>query len=207
MWLTKVFSKNKVYKFDLSKVEIKPTTEEQLEVILKNSYTNIAAGNNPLAWTFDPNSWSSRKIHFLLPEAVAKIPENHTFFKDLLKNTIRSPAGPYSWNINLPGNLIVLPTDIKERDRVKGRCAAIYSDNHAPYIDFVSKNFKFIRDQYYLSIKDGKSDVGANALRAAAQIEDLQRKLRSNLAADSPDNVKFFLSDSDPILVSRYKIA
>lgn len=90
-----------------------------------------------------------------------------------------------------------------------GIFAAIYSASDEPYqayCQFVAKILRNIKNNHDETLANTENSVQSRAsvaMRSAAQILDFQRSLRAGVVSTSPENVKYFLSDTDELLFGR----
>ncbi|MDD1619938.1 MAG: hypothetical protein LUQ11_00540 [Methylococcaceae bacterium] len=191
-------------------VNLTPSDEEELKKILRSALPNIEAGNNPLAWSYDPDLWLSGKLHYLIPQEVATKNDIAEFLNIIRDTTLNFPGGPFIWDINSLDNLVFLPTSNAEQKEKAGIFAAIYSSCDEPYkayCDFVTRFLRQFRKNYHEAIANAENSTQSRtlvAMRAAAQILDFQRSLRAGLVGPSRESIKYFLSDTDEILIERF---
>ncbi|OAI18090.1 hypothetical protein A1507_10115 [Methylomonas koyamae] len=190
-------------------VNLTPTDVEELKKILRAALPNIKAENNPLAWSWDPDLWVSGKLHYLIPHEVATTKDIAEFLRYIRTASLTFPGGPFIWDLNSLDNLVFLPTSHAERKQKAGIFAAIYSASDEPYqayCQFVAKILRNIKNNHDETLANTENSVQSRALaamRSAAQILDFQRNLRAGLVSTSPENVKYFLSDTDELLFGR----
>lgn len=191
-------------------VNLTPSDEDELKNILRSALPNMEAENNPLAWSYDPDLWLSGKLHYLIPQEVATKNDIAEFLKIICDTTLSFPGGPFIWNINSLDNLVFLPTSNAEQKEKAGIFAAIYSSCDEPYkayCDFVTRFLRQLRKNYHEAIANAENSTQSRtlvAMRAAAQILDFQRSLRAGLVGPSRESIKYFLSDTDEILIERF---
>ncbi|MDT4288325.1 hypothetical protein RO575_02030 [Methylomonas sp. MO1] len=194
---------------DYPAVNLTPTDLEELKKILRAALPNIQAENNPLAWSWDPDLWVSGKLHYLIPHEVATTKDIAEFLLYIRTASLTFPGGPFIWDLNSLDNLVFLPTSNAERKQKPGIFAAIHSASDEPYqayCQFVAKILRNIKNNHDETLANSENSVQRRALaamRSAAQILDFQRSLRAGLVSTSPENVKYFLSDTDELLFGR----
>ncbi|QSB02845.1 hypothetical protein JWZ98_07905 [Methylomonas sp. EFPC1] len=190
-------------------VNLTPTDLEELKKILRAALPNIQAEHNPLAWSWDPDLWVSGKLHYLIPHEVATTKDIAEFLRYIRTASLTFPGGPFIWDLNSLDNLVFLPTSHAERKQKAGIFAAIYSASDEPYqayCQFVAEILRNIKNNHDETLANTENSVQRRALaamRSAAQILDFQRSLRAGLVSTSPENVKYFLSDTDELLFGR----
>ncbi|WNB77831.1 hypothetical protein [Methylomonas koyamae] len=190
-------------------VNLTPTDVEELKKILRAALPNIQAEHNPLAWSWDPDLWVSGKLHYLIPHEVATTKDIAEFLRYIRTASLTFPGGPFVWDLNSLDNLVFLPTSHAERKQKAGIFAAIYSASDEPYqayCQFVAKILRNIKNNHDETLANTENSVQRRALaamRSAAQILDFQRSLRAGLVSTSPENVKYFLSNTDELLFGR----
>lgn len=181
--------------------------------IVQDAFAGRLAEGDALAASYNHGTWggADQTHHLIAQNVVQGNPKLTTLFNDLRTATLGAPGGAYIWDINNPGNLINLPTTNAVRSTNTSVSAALHNGNsieHQAYDLFTKNALIKIADQYNSAL-DGLSPTDTQArqtlaLKAAAQVEDLNQTLRAGLFGASTNDIKYFVNLNDDILINRY---
>lgn len=188
---------------------------------LNRAFAGASTSSDPLAAGYNIQTFGGKDLvqaQHVIPGSVAADRLNLAFFEDLRAETEKAPGGAYVFKVNDVQNGLFLPNS--GAAAATGQQSSIYSAvhngnsiEHAEYNLFVNKQVvdireKFYTDLYNLGTTGFPDDTPAVrqqlALKAAAQITDLQNTLKAGSFSNTPDGVKYFLNADDPILLQRY---
>lgn len=175
---------------------------------LSRAYGN---GNSGQDWRLDVNKYGgATEAHHIIPRASLN-KDVGQFLKRIGELTAGSDD-PFTFRGNGAENGIALPKSSADTDlyEASGRTAVRHTGPHFDYTRMVDEAFDAIRSDMdaeiaSISLNDPNRDqkIAAIAQRAGNRVYETIDGIRSGLANNDPDAVRFYLNKNDPLLQAR----